>query len=180
MKRPKQANPCQENEQGSEDSATQRDQLATSWKRSICRRRVSTAISRFINGISLRSVCLKYHINIYDLFFDKLRQETERKRQRTLERKENVGLGEIDAFATKADEAKLTADELNTLNVVRTGSTWTKNVTFWTGKAEDNMCTLCGQEKETVERLLWECVCLAEKGSSMMQVLRRLTRSCCH
>ena len=102
-----------------------------------------------------------------------LRQSAARNRTKAAEdtRKENVGLAEIDAFATKADETKLTAEELNTLNVVRTGSTWTKRVTSWTGKAEDSMCTLCGLEKETTEHLLWDCVCASQKKEeSMMQV----------
>ena len=48
------------------------------------------------------------------------------------------------------------------LNIIRTGSTWTSSSSFWAGRKDTNLCRLCGEEKETVEHILWYCKCLKE------------------
>ena len=69
-------------------------------------------------------------------------------------RHENVGLKEIDAFATQADEKRMDQKDLTLLNVIRTGSMWTQSTTSWTGKVDDTLCELCGLFKETPEHVL--------------------------
>ena len=55
------------------------------------------------------------------------------------------------------------AEDLNILNIIRTGSMWTKTSSYWAGKPEDQMCVLCNKEKETPEHVLWVCECLKDK-----------------
>ena len=74
-----------------------------------------------------------------------LRQAAARNRTKAAEgtRTENVGLSEIDMFATKAEGTKLREEERNRLNIIRTGSTWTNQSTFWTGKTDESLFKLC-------------------------------------
>ena len=78
-------------------------------------------------------------------------------------RHENVGLKEIDSYASKADEKNINKQDLTLLNIVRTGSMWTQNTTYWTGKVEDVMCELCGMFKQTPDHVLWRCLGLQEQ-----------------
>ena len=78
-------------------------------------------------------------------------------------RNDTIGLKEIDADATQGKTKDVDAQDLATLNIIRTGSTWTQTASFWTGKVSDQFCTLCGEEKETPDQLLWKCECLEEQ-----------------
>ena len=49
------------------------------------------------------------------------------------------------------------------LNLVMTGSLWTKNTTYWTGKVGDMTCSVCNEEEETAEHSIWICKPLGEE-----------------
>ena len=70
-----------------------------------------------------------------------LQEAFERNRTRAAEgaRKEHEGLKEVDAFATKGEVGKLDGKDKMILNVIRTGSMWTKENAFWAGHDESAM-----------------------------------------
>ena len=84
-----------------------------------------------------------------------------RVRREVAARWETEKLEEIDFFATDgAHTGKIINDEEKlTLSITRTGSTWTRVATFWTGKSDDRMCQLCFEEEETADHV-WRCRCL--------------------
>ena len=58
---------------------------------------------------------------------------------------ETEKLEDIYFLATEGEhkgKLKTYADKLS-LNIMRTGSTWTRVATFWTGKTDDRMYQLC-------------------------------------
>ena len=78
-------------------------------------------------------------------------------------RKEHVCHVETDYYATKGTIGKMDEDDKVTLNVIRSGSTWTANTGYWAGHKESAMCRLCGKEKETSEHIHWYCEKLHEQ-----------------
>ena len=81
---------------------------------------------------------------------------------------ETEKLEEIDFFATEGEhKGKIRSEEDKlTLNIMRTGSTWTRVATFWTGKSDDETCQLCKEEEESADHL-WRCRCLKEKAKEL-------------
>ena len=73
------------------------------------------------------------------------------------ERHEARDFVEIDAYATSGKTKEIKEDDLMMLNLVRTGSLWTKNTTYWTGKVDDMTCSVCNDEEETAEHIIWRC-----------------------
>ena len=81
---------------------------------------------------------------------------------------ETAKLVELDFSAAEGEhKGKFKDDEDKmTLNIMRTGSTWTRVATFLTGKTDDRMCQLCLQEEETADHV-WRCRCLKEKAKEL-------------
>ena len=84
-----------------------------------------------------------------------IRQTCTRNRTRYEEgcRKEAERLHEIDRTATKAATKKLQVQERTTLNIIRSGSAWSRTASYWAGKADDKNCTLCGHEEDSPDHL---------------------------
>ena len=84
-----------------------------------------------------------------------IRQMCTRNRTRCEEgcRKETVELHEIDRAATKAETKKMDEQETATLNILRTGSAWTKTASSWAGKSDDKRCDLCGDEEDSPDHM---------------------------
>ena len=77
-------------------------------------------------------------------------------------RRECEDMKEIDSYATTAASKKLDEDDLMILDIVRTGSSWTKIAAYKTGKAEDELCELCGEQREESDHF-WTCPALHEE-----------------
>ena len=54
-----------------------------------------------------------------------------------------------------------------------TGSSWTQEATFWTGKADDQICKLCMKEKETSDHV-WFCESLRENAGDLDEELANI------
>ena len=76
-------------------------------------------------------------------------------------RGECEGTDEIDSYATTAANKKLDSEDLMMLDIVRTGSSWTKVAAYKTGNADDETCDLCGEHREEPDHF-WTCSALQE------------------
>ena len=82
---------------------------------------------------------------------------------------------EVDFFATEGEHKgniKDDGDKL-TFNIMRTGSTWTRVATFWTGKTDDRPCQLCLEEEDTADHV-WKCRRLKEKARGLDKELAEI------
>lgn len=89
-------------------------------------------------------------------------------------RNETNELNEIDTYATEANnwnEVKDGSEKVG-LRIVLTGSSWTQAATFWTGKADDQICKLCMKEKETSDHF-WFCESLRKKPMIFTKSLQK-------
>ena len=91
------------------------------------------------------------------------------------ERHETENLVEIDAYATSGHMKEIDNEDLMQLNLVRTGSLWTKSTAYWTGRDEAKTCCICMEEDETAEHIIWRCKPLERKGRRPTASLLRLT-----
>ena len=87
------------------------------------------------------------------------------------ERHETDNLTEIDAYATSGQTKDIDNEDLMQLNLVRTGSLWTKSSSYWTGRDEEKMCSVCMEEEETSEHIIWRCRPLQNKRKEADSIL---------
>ena len=87
------------------------------------------------------------------------------------QRHEARDLVEIDAYATSGDTKEINEDDLMMLNLVRTGSLWTKSTECWTGKVDELTCSVCNEEEETAEHIIWRCKPLGERRKEVDSML---------
>ena len=87
------------------------------------------------------------------------------------ERHETENLVEIDAYATSGHMKEIDNEDLMQLNLVRTGSLWTKSTAYWTGRDEEKTCSICQEEAETAEHIIWRCKPLAKKRREADSIL---------
>ena len=78
---------------------------------------------------------------------------------------------EIDAYATSRQMKEINNEDLMQLNLVRTGSLWTKSTAYWTGRDDEKTCSICQEEAETAEHIIWRCKPLAKKRKEADSIL---------
>ena len=86
------------------------------------------------------------------------------------ERHGTENLVEIDAYATSGHMKEIDNEGLMQLNLVRTGSLWTKSTAYWTGRDEAKTCCIC-MEDETAEHIIWRCKPLEKKRKEADSIL---------
>ena len=87
------------------------------------------------------------------------------------QRHEASDLVEIDAYATSGKTKEIIEDDLMMLNLVRTGSLWAKSTAYWTGKVDELTCSVCNEEEETAEHIIWRCKPLDERRKEVDSIL---------
>ena len=87
------------------------------------------------------------------------------------QRHEAIDLVEIDAYATSGKTKEINEEDLMTLSLVRTGSLWTNSTAYWTGKVDDLACSVCNEEEETAEHIIWRCKPLDERRKEVDSIL---------
>ena len=60
--------------------------------------------------------------------------------------------------------------------MVRTGSSWHREASYWSGKAEDVICDLCGKSKDSAAHVIWTWC--AQKDQRELQKLSWHSRVC--
>ena len=54
-----------------------------------------------------------------------------------------MGLDEIDMDATEEGIKKMQEEDRLTIDITRTGSTWTRSAADWSGQQDDKICQVC-------------------------------------
>ena len=57
-------------------------------------------------------------------------------------------MDEIDKEATENLPKQMSAEDRLKLDIVRTGSTWTRTASYWAGQVDDKVCQLCLEDDE--------------------------------
>ena len=87
------------------------------------------------------------------------------------ERREMEHLVEIDAYATSGQMKEINNEDLMQLNLVRTGSLWTKITAYWAGRDDEKTCSICQEEDETAEHIIWRCKPFTKKRKEADSIL---------
>ena len=80
-------------------------------------------------------------------------------------RNEVMQLVEIDSEATRAKTGKMDEQDLHTLNILRTGSSWTAQNRYWDARKDDKLCDLCRGAIETPDNF-WYCPALRDHAKT--------------
>ena len=67
-----------------------------------------------------------------------------------------MGLDEIDKEVTENLPKQMSAEDRLKLDIVRTGSTWTRTAAYWAGQVDDKVCQLCLEDEEDANHF-WKC-----------------------
>ena len=88
-------------------------------------------------------------------------------------RRECEFLDEIDEYATQGATKTMEPEDRIVLDVVRTGSAWTRATAFWAGQCDDQLCQICGDTKEESDHF-WFCKGLEVKRKDADDGLAKL------